>query len=193
MLGDLLWSTGVRTGLAMVGTLLLGCQLPTGGSGELTTGSSATTSTDETGPGLGETTAPNGGSTGVGTGDGGSTHGELTGTETGSTTTTGGDTDGDTTAGIASAGSTSSGGPLTCDELYGNAPGYVLCEQTDRECRFNATTGGGTCNQMCTDFGGTCLAAFDNPNTAGQECIVLEPNKDTCETPRTTELCVCSR
>ncbi|MEX1365223.1 MAG: hypothetical protein AB1Z98_19000 [Nannocystaceae bacterium] len=183
----------MRSGLAMVATLLLGCPpLPSEVSDGTTTGSSATGSTDASGPGPGAATAATGDATGVGTGDGGSTHGEVTATSTGSTTTDG-SRDDDTTAGVASAGSSSSGSPATCDELYGNAPGYVLCEETDTECRFNATTGGGTCNEVCADFGGMCLAAFDNPNDRGRECVVIEPNTDTCATERSTELCVCSR
>jgi len=44
----------------------------------------------------------------------------------------------------------------------------------------------------CSSFSGqTSLGAYDNPNTAGQECDILGYT-DTCSTSR-TEICVCSR
>lgn len=88
-------------------------------------------------------------------------------------------------------GASSSGeAPPTCNELYGAAPGYLLCMETAFACQFLAVTNGDDCNTMCSLFGGTCLAAFDN--SAGT-CEVIEPNTDTCDTNRGDEICECSR
>ncbi len=82
--------------------------------------------------------------------------------------------------------------PPSCDELYGAAPDYILCMETERECHFNATTNG-HCHDMCMSLGGLCLGAFNNPNDPGDECMIIEPNTDTCSTVRGTEICVCNK
>ncbi len=156
------------------------------GDGGGSTDSTSTTSTpsDSTG------SSTSAGSTGT-TGDmsTGSTGDMSTGTtgdmSTGST--------GDMSTGSTGDMSTGSTGGPTCDDLYGMAPGYVLCIETPTECHFNATTAGGNCNEMCTLFMGTCLAAFDNPNDPGLECDIIEPNTDDCTTNRGTEICVCDK
>ncbi len=131
----------------------------------------------------------------------------------GSATTSTSDDGGSTTLGVdpsststgevttASTGSTSLGessssddGSLaqSCQELYDGAPGYVLCGETDTDCTFNATMGGNDCHQMCGLFGGTCIDALDNPNSAGQECFVQ--GDSTCENnTKSTTICICSK
>jgi hypothetical protein len=81
----------------------------------------------------------------------------------------------------------------SCDELFGAAPGYIYCMETPAACYFNANTGGSNCNAMCTMLGSDCVEAFDNPNEAGQECVVIAGSMDTCDTNRGTELCACSK
>ena len=96
-------------------------------------------------------------------------------------TSSSGDTGGSTTDAVAS-----------CDDLFMSAPGYIYCDESRTTCSFNANTDG-TCNAMCASLGSECVAAFDNPNSAGEECIVIRPNTDTCETERGTEICECTR
>jgi len=81
--------------------------------------------------------------------------------------------------------------PPSCADIYGEAPGYVLCVETAVDCAFNATTAGGTCADMCATYGGTCLAAYDNENLPGTECTPI--GEDTCATARQTEICICTR
>lgn len=83
--------------------------------------------------------------------------------------------------------------PPSCDELYGEAPEYILCAEEAATCTFNARTDGGTCNEMCALYGGTCIRAHDNESTPGTECVANLPAGDDCNTPRSTEICVCSR
>ena len=83
--------------------------------------------------------------------------------------------------------------PPTCDQLYGGAPEYILCDEQPDTCEFNARTDGGDCNEMCQDFGGTCVMAYDNQTGNGLDCIRVEATGDDCTTNRTTEICVCTR
>jgi hypothetical protein len=95
----------------------------------------------------------------------------------------------------ADSGSSSSSGsvaPPSCDDVFGKAPGYVLCEETDTTCNFAALTMG-TCAQMCAAYGGTCLEAFDNVGSGGVECVPVRLSTDTCDTSRQTEICVCDK
>jgi hypothetical protein len=125
------------------------------------------------------------------------TQGVEPGTSTGEVATTG---DPATTGGVATTsgpstgdGPGSTGASLTCDELFGAAPGYILCMETPDACHFSAITGGGNCDQLCATFGSVCLGAFDNNNVVGQECTVIRPSMDTCATYREVELCVCAK
>ena len=81
----------------------------------------------------------------------------------------------------------------SCYEIYHNAPEYVLCQQLDFTCEFNVLTNGGNCDQMCSNYGGTCVAAYDNDNDPAVLCTRKEASGDDCSTLRSTEICVCSR
>jgi hypothetical protein len=82
--------------------------------------------------------------------------------------------------------------PATCDEIFGAAPGYVLCEFDDTSCRFNVTTGGQSCTTICASYGQTCLDALDNPSTMAEACVVQ--GGSTCgNSSKSTTLCVCTR
>lgn len=85
----------------------------------------------------------------------------------------------------------STGSLASCDQLYGDALDYLLCSQEPDRCHFSVTTDGASCEALCAQHGGTCLQAFDNPNDPGTECNVL--GEDTCQTQRSTEICVCTR
>lgn len=83
--------------------------------------------------------------------------------------------------------------PATCDELYGDSLEYMLCDEQPSTCEFNVRTNGGNCNQLCSAYGGTCVAAYDNTSDPGAECARIEASGDDCTTNRSTEICVCSR
>jgi len=78
----------------------------------------------------------------------------------------------------------------TCFDIYGAAPGYVLCEETLSTCEFNANTGGGNCDTMCQSYGGACLEAFDNIDPV---CERRGYWGDDCSSNRGNEICVCTR
>jgi hypothetical protein len=78
----------------------------------------------------------------------------------------------------------------SCTAQFGTAPGFAFCSASAGVCSFNATTGGGTCADMCQRFGSRCVAALDNSSPG---CIPSPNSRDTCQTPRQTEICVCER
>jgi hypothetical protein len=78
----------------------------------------------------------------------------------------------------------------SCAELFGSAPEFLLCGETDTTCSFNAFTDGGTCEQMCGSLGSTCTGATDND---GSSCNAIPGSADTCQTPRQNEICTCAR
>jgi len=82
---------------------------------------------------------------------------------------------------------------LFCDQVYGQAPGYIACDATETTCSFNANTAGGNCQDMCQLFGGTCIGAIDNPGDPGTECTAIPGSMDDCLTLRATEICICNR
>jgi hypothetical protein len=165
------------------------------GTADGSTGPSTSTSTTSGPPMLGSSSsgAPGADGSGDATGqsadtssDGGTTMGVQPATSTGeaASTSTGTDPAG-TSTGVDP-------GP-SCDDLFGAAPGYIYCMETPAACYFNADTGGSNCNAMCTMLGSVCVEAFDNPNEAGQECVMIRGSTDTCDTNRGTELCACSK
>jgi hypothetical protein len=79
-------------------------------------------------------------------------------------------------------------GPPPCDDTYGMAPSYELCMELSDRCEFATATAGGTCNDICTRFGGTCLGALDNLSVP-----CMPTGTDDCSTPRNSEICICSR
>jgi hypothetical protein len=137
----------------------------------------------------GTTTIVDDGSTTTLVDEGSTTQGVQPGTSTGELTSTTGELQTGTSTGNE-AGSTSTGASPSCNELYGAAPGYILCMETGDECHFSAQTNGGDCNEMCAMFGGVCLAAFDD---GPGSCVVVRPNMDTCDTDRATEICACTK
>jgi PASTA domain len=77
----------------------------------------------------------------------------------------------------------------TCAELFGSAPEFVLCGETETTCSFSACTAGDTCHEMCSRLGSACVGAIDNSTG----CEEIPGNTDTCDTSRLTEICVCER
>ena len=60
---------------------------------------------------------------------------------------------------------------LSCTELFGSAPDFVLCEETETTCSFNARMDGGTCDQMCASLGSVCVGALKNPPPEGVDLV----------------------
>ena len=84
--------------------------------------------------------------------------------------------------------------PPSCADLFGGTEEFVLCDGTNTSCTFNARTATngspGTCNDVCAQAEGSrCLGAFAN---TGNSCMV-DNTDDRCDTPRNTEICICSR
>ena len=48
---------------------------------------------------------------------------------------------------------------LRCEQLYGGLPGFGLCAADAEGCEFTATTGEGSCAELCEGRGATCLDA----------------------------------
>lgn len=95
------------------------------------------------------------------------------------------------TGGVRDETGGTTGGLASCDDLYGESLEYLLCTQEVDRCHFSVRTDGASCETLCAQYGGACLQAFDNPNDPGTECDIL--GEDTCQTQRTTEICVCTR
>ena len=106
---------------------------------------------------------------------------------TGDPPTTGEPTTGDP---MTTGGSSSSGGPATCDEMYGGAMDYMLCEEAADSCRFNVTIAmTANCTMVCESFGGSCIGAQLND---ADPC--LSTGDTTCEDMAVNDLmCICSR
>lgn len=62
-------------------------------------------------------------------------------------------------------GSSSGGLGAACDDLFGTAPSYMLCEETADGCSFNVMLEMTSCDALCMSFGSTCIEAFTNPET----------------------------
>ncbi|MBW2457820.1 MAG: hypothetical protein JRI68_25165 [Deltaproteobacteria bacterium] len=89
------------------------------------------------------------------------------------------------TGGIGGGGGAGGGG-LSCDDQYGQANGYVLCEQTTSTCEFFTIAGGKHCRAICAALGGECASAIDN----GSGCV--HQAEITCTTALNDLICVCS-
>lgn len=61
-------------------------------------------------------------------------------------------------------GSSSSGGMMgaSCDDVFGTAPGYILCEDNPDNCSFNVMLGMTSCDALCMMFGATCIEGLTN-------------------------------
>lgn len=98
------------------------------------------------------------------------------------------------TAGDTTGMDTSTGGDtmaaMTCDEQYGTAAGYELCEELPDSCSFNAELMMvNSCDDICTMFGGTCVAANLNDMVACEST-----GATTCDDAASgSNICVCDR
>jgi hypothetical protein len=88
----------------------------------------------------------------------------------------------------------------SCRAQFGKAPDFHLCGAGEGVCSFNTTTGKGmpnnrgTCAAMCQQFRDSqCVAALNNNPNDPPGCTPNPNSRDTCETPRQTEICICER
>ena len=78
----------------------------------------------------------------------------------------------------------------SCENLFGAAPEFMLCEETAQTCSFNVRLDQSTCHQLCRRLGSTCVGALDNN---ASNCEAVSNSTDTCLTQRQTEICICER
>lgn len=131
-------------------------------------------------------------------GTSGTTEDPTTGVDPSTSSTTNDPTTGDPTTGDPTTGdpptsggsSSGTGASATCDEMYGAATDYMLCEEAADSCSFNVTTAmAANCTMVCESFGGTCVGAQLNDTDA---CV--STGDSTCDDMTLTDLiCVCSR
>jgi hypothetical protein len=100
------------------------------------------------------------------------------------------------TGGVSSGGRSGTGGsttpdagPAHCSDKYGAAPSYTLCLEASTTCSFATHTAGGTCEALCSGFGGICL---DQDNSSMGTCTATNRN-DSCSTARDNAICLCTR
>lgn len=119
-----------------------------------------------------------------------------TGTESGSSSESGGSTTlpaDDSSSGppmTDDGGSTSSGGMgSVCDDVFGMAPGYVLCEDNPDNCSFNVMLGMTSCDALCMMYGATCIEGLTNAKAGCVTDGVL-----ACDDATTNEsVCRCTK
>jgi hypothetical protein len=98
-----------------------------------------------------------------------------------------GDPSGDPSTGTP--GTSSGTGASACDDVYGAAPDYMLCEEMADSCSFNVTIDMAmSCNDVCTTYGGTCVGAELNDVE-----LCTSTGAGTCDQMDVGNLiCVCS-
>ncbi len=77
--------------------------------------------------------------------------------------------------------------PATCNDTFGDLPGYQLCEMASGSCTFQVATPG-TCAAICGELGSECLASFDSE----VECEPVSED-EACGVPHDEQMCVCGR
>jgi hypothetical protein len=90
----------------------------------------------------------------------------------------------------ADTGSSSSGGMAgTCDDTFGTAAAYMLCEEAADSCMFNVMLTMTSCDALCMSFGSTCIEGFTNAETG---CVTDGPL--ACDDATTNEsVCRCAK
>ena len=95
---------------------------------------------------------------------------------------------GRTCSGSTSRTGTASSG-TRCSGSSGSATGFRLCEERAGECEFYSDLSDRSCDDVCADGGGTCVAAYGDRD--GSPCV--RDGTDTCGSTHGDEICVCSR
>lgn len=131
----------------------------------------------------------------AGTADSGGTEAASSSSSTGADESTSlpadGSSSGDPPPATDSSGGSSSGGmTASCDDVFGAAPGYLLCEETPTTCSFNATLTMTSCDAMCMMFGATCSAAFTN---TASDCASMDVATTCDDATANDHICVCNK
>jgi hypothetical protein len=78
-----------------------------------------------------------------------------------------------------------------CDEVFGGARGYVLCDSDDASCTFFINLEGDfTCATACDTFGVSCLDGYEDRDTESK-CEV--DVRIGCDELHSDEICQCAR
>lgn len=75
----------------------------------------------------------------------------------------------------------------TCDSIFGDAEGYILCDETDITCKFYVVLNDSSCTQLCSTFGTTCVNAIQD----NDGCEEIGPG--LCDDVVGDRICVCSK
>jgi hypothetical protein len=79
---------------------------------------------------------------------------------------------------------------FTCDQQFGAAPGYQLCEEKEGNCSFLVLAAADTtCAQICADLHGTCVMAGNAD--PGAPCIAQ--TNELCDVLHTSQICTRSQ
>jgi hypothetical protein len=124
------------------------------------------------------------------TGDDATTGSASTSTSTTSTTSTGAPDDDAATSDADDTNGSSSGAAPSCDEQYGEAADYLLCDESPESCSFNVTIAMTiSCDDVCSMFGGTCIEAHLN-----EEDLCESTGRASCDQSDFDDgICVCTR
>jgi hypothetical protein len=92
----------------------------------------------------------------------------------------------------ADAATTDGGLPSSaCDDVFGAARGYVLCDSDDSSCTFYLNLDGDfSCATACDGFGVACLDGWDDTDTANQCEVEVRIG---CDDAHSDEICQCAR
>jgi hypothetical protein len=78
-----------------------------------------------------------------------------------------------------------------CDDAFGSARGYVLCDSDEESCTFFVNLDGDfTCATACDGFGAACLDGHDDADR-GDRCEV--DVRIGCDEVHSDEICQCAR
>lgn len=85
----------------------------------------------------------------------------------------------------------SSGGmPASCDDVFGAATDYLLCEETETTCSFNVTLAMVSCDALCMMYGSTCVEAFTN---TASDCASIDVATTCDDATANDSICVCAK
>lgn len=76
---------------------------------------------------------------------------------------------------------------VTCDGVFGDAEGYVLCEQAGNTCKFYVVLNDSSCADLCSTYMKTCVTAFQDND--GCE----ETGPGSCDDVVGDRICVCAK
>lgn len=92
---------------------------------------------------------------------------------------------------MADAGDPDGTAAMSCDEEFGAAPSYTLCVEEADTCEFFVTADVATaCNDICAQYGATCVNSFDATG-GGTECT--REVEGLCTATHMSQICICSR